>query len=87
MSVPQYDSGLTSNDLLERRIAENALPARNYQIVAQSAEDVQNVENAPAVSMGLHIRKNARLTANVREEFLPRIVCRTWAEHSRERVQ
>jgi hypothetical protein len=46
MSIPQYDSGPTSNDLLECRVVESTPPALNYQIVAQSAEDVQNIENA-----------------------------------------
>jgi hypothetical protein len=27
----------------------------NYQIVAQSADDVQNIENAPSVSMGSYL--------------------------------
>jgi hypothetical protein len=60
MSTPQFDSGFTSNDLLERRIAENTLPPANYQIVAQSAEDVQNVENAPAVSMGPFLTRSGQ---------------------------
>ena len=60
MSIPRYDSGLTSNDLLERRIAENTLPVPNYQIVAQSVEDVQNVENAPAVSMGPYLTRSGQ---------------------------
>ena len=60
MSTPQYDSGLTSNDLLERRIAENTLSAPNYQIAAQSAEDIQNVENASAVSMGPYLTKSGQ---------------------------
>ena len=51
MSNQQFDSIPTSNDLLESRVAENTSAALNYQIVAQSAEDVQNIENAPAVSM------------------------------------
>jgi hypothetical protein len=55
MSIPQYDSGTTSNDLLERLVAESTPPALNYQIVAQSAEDVQNIENAPAVSIGPYL--------------------------------
>ncbi|MGA2205496.1 MAG: hypothetical protein ABSG10_02075 [Terracidiphilus sp.] len=50
MSIQQHDSGPTSNDLLENLIAEHTPAALNYQIVAQSAEDVQNLENAPAVS-------------------------------------
>jgi len=67
MSIPRYDSGPTSNDLLERRIAENTLPAPNYQIVAQSADDVQNVENAPAVSMGPYLTRSGqrRLLATI----------------------
>jgi hypothetical protein len=58
MSIPQYDSGTTSNDLLERLVAESTPPALNYQIVAQSAEDVQNIENAPAVSIGPYLLKS-----------------------------
>jgi len=51
MSIEQYDSGPTSNDLLESLVAENTPAAPKYPIVAQSAEDIPNVENAPAVSM------------------------------------
>jgi hypothetical protein len=51
MSKAVCDSIRTSNDLLHDLIAEHALPALNYRIVAQSAEDVQNIQNAPAVSM------------------------------------
>jgi hypothetical protein len=45
----------TSNDLLRRLIPKHSAPTLNYQIVAQSAEDVQNTENAPAVSMGPYL--------------------------------
>ncbi len=41
MSILQ-DSGLTSNDLLRSLVAKRASAALNYQIIAQSAEDVQN---------------------------------------------
>jgi hypothetical protein len=58
MSIQQHDSGPTSNDLLESLIAEHTTAALNYQIVAQSAEDVQNIENAPAVSMGTYLLKS-----------------------------
>ena len=50
MSIQQYDSGPTSNDLLESRVAENASAALHDSADAQSAENVQNIENAPAVS-------------------------------------
>ncbi len=49
MSIQQHDSGPTSNDLLESLIAGHTPAAPNYRIVAQSAEDVENLENAPAV--------------------------------------
>ena len=60
MSIQQYDSGPTSNDLLEGLAAKHTSAARNYQIVAQSAEDVQNTENAPAVSMGPYLIKSGQ---------------------------
>ena len=50
MSISKYDSDPTSNDLLDCRIAENTLAAVSDQVVAQSAEDIPNIENAPAVS-------------------------------------
>ena len=40
-----------SNDLLRCLMSKHSSPTLNYQIVAQSAEDVQNTENAPAVSI------------------------------------
>jgi hypothetical protein len=60
MSTPQHDSGLTSKDLLSSLSAENSPPDLNYQIIAQSAEDMQNVENAPAVSMGPYLLKSGQ---------------------------
>ena len=59
MSILQYDSGPTSNDLLESLVAEHAPPSL-YQIVAQSAEDVQNTQNAPAVSMEPYLDKSGQ---------------------------
>jgi hypothetical protein len=53
MNDRQFDSGPTSNDLLENLIAEHVPIALNYQVVAQSAEDMQDIENAPAISMEL----------------------------------
>jgi hypothetical protein len=36
-------------------MAKHSASAEHYQIVAQSAEDVQNIENAPAVSIGPYL--------------------------------
>ena len=46
------ESGPTSNDLL--RSLKDMHPDMNphYEIVAQSAEEVQSIDNAPAISMG-----------------------------------
>jgi hypothetical protein len=60
MSILQYDSGPTSNDLLRSLAAKHSPPDLNYRIIAQSAEDVQNVENAPAVSMGPFLLKSGQ---------------------------
>lgn len=51
---------MTSNDLLESLIADQTPAALNYQIVAQSADDIQNIENAPAVSMGPYLLKSGQ---------------------------
>lgn len=61
MSTLEYDSGPTSNDLLHRLIATQSMQQLNYQIVAQSADDVQNIENAPAVSMGPYLLKSEQV--------------------------
>ena len=50
MSIQEYNSGPTSNDLLESRVAENASATLNDQIVSQSADNFESIENAPPVS-------------------------------------
>lgn len=49
MSIQEYTSGPTSNDLLERRVAENASAAQHNSADAQSADNLPNIENARAV--------------------------------------
>jgi hypothetical protein len=48
MSIPISDWPHTSNDLLRRLMARHDEAARNYKVVAPSAEEVREVENAPA---------------------------------------
>ncbi len=55
MNSPQYSSNDTSNDLLLRLNEENSRRSLNYEIVAQSADEVQDIQNAPAVSMGPYL--------------------------------
>ena len=62
VSTPEYDSCLTSNDLLRRLIAKHAALALNYHPIAQSAEDVQNIKNAPVISVGPYLLETGQLT-------------------------
>ena len=52
MSILVYDSGPTSNDLLESRVADNTR-ALSGLVVAQNAGLVPSIEIAPAVSAGI----------------------------------
>lgn len=61
MSILGYESSPTSNDLLRRLVGNQSLSDLNYQIITQSAEDVQNIENAPAVSMGPYLLKSGQV--------------------------
>ena len=49
MSVAQYDSVLTSNDLLEGLVAENTPDAPDDWLVVEGAKEMRNIENSPAV--------------------------------------
>lgn len=60
MSSVLYESGPTSNNLLRGLMAKHSPPGLNYKIIAQSAEDIQNLENAPAISMGPYLLKSGR---------------------------
>ena len=60
MSIPQRNSGPTSDDLLRDLAAKPSRTDVNYQVVAQSAEDVENIENAPAVSIAPYLLKSGQ---------------------------
>jgi hypothetical protein len=55
MNNPKYSPSHTSNDLLFRLNGECSQRPLNCEIVAQSEEEVQNLENAPAISMGPYL--------------------------------
>jgi hypothetical protein len=61
MSILGHESSPTSNDLLRRLVGNQSLSDLNYEIIAQSVEDVQNIENAPAVSMGPYLLKSGQV--------------------------
>jgi hypothetical protein len=60
MDSPQYSSGHTSNDLLFSLDPKRSRISPNYEIVAQSAEEVQDIDNAPAVSMGPYLLESGQ---------------------------
>jgi hypothetical protein len=49
---PLCSPSVKSNDLLFSLDPERSRISVNYEIVAQSADEVQDIHNAPAVSMG-----------------------------------
>lgn len=51
----------TSNDVLRRLMEKHAPSPRMYHIIAQSAEDVQNVGNAPAFSMEPYLHASGQI--------------------------
>ena len=55
MSNPQYPFSHTSNDLLFSLDRKSSRQKLNYEVVAQSVEEVQDIQNAPAVSMGPYL--------------------------------
>jgi hypothetical protein len=55
MDGPEYLSSYTSNDLLFSLDGGHSRRSLNYEIVAQSAEEVQDTQNAPSVSMGSYL--------------------------------
>lgn len=60
MNNPQYPFGHTSNDLLFSLEEECSRKTLNYKIVAQSADEVQDIQNAPAISMGFYLIDSAQ---------------------------
>jgi hypothetical protein len=57
----QYPFSHTSNDLLLSLDKENSGKALNYQVVAQSAEEVQDIQNAPAISIGPYLIESGQM--------------------------
>lgn len=55
MGNSKYPAAHTTNDLLFDLDPGRSRTALNYEIVAQSAEEVQDIQNAPAISMGQYL--------------------------------
>lgn len=50
MIIQEYNSGPTSNDLLESRVAESNSAVLDDSAGAHNAEGAQNIDDVPAVS-------------------------------------
>lgn len=61
MDEPKYSAAHTSNDLLFSLDPERSQTALNYEIIAQSVEEVRDIQNAPAVSMGPYLIKSEQV--------------------------
>ena len=63
----RHSSHETSNDLLSTLHGAYSPRALNYEIVAQSADEVQDIRNAPALSMGTYLEESgqARLLTSI----------------------
>lgn len=53
-------SNPTSNDLLFRLVSEHSQKAMNYAVIAQSAAEVEDIENSPSVSMGPYLSASGK---------------------------
>jgi len=50
-----FSTNPTSNDLLFRLKLEHPQELSNYTVIAQSAAEVQDIQNSPSVSMGPYL--------------------------------
>jgi hypothetical protein len=57
----EYTAARTTNDLLFDLDPGRSRTALNYQIVAQSTEELQDVQNATAISMGQYLIESGQV--------------------------
>jgi hypothetical protein len=62
MSSPEYNSCPTLNDLMRRLVTMHVPILPTNQTGAQNAEDRQNIENTPSISMGPYLLETGQLT-------------------------
>ena len=77
----KYLSSPTSNDLLFCLEAKYSQQAANYTVIVQSAEEVQNIQSAPSVSMGPY------LAASEQTRLLTTLSIYSLRGNSREQVR
>jgi hypothetical protein len=67
MDGAEYSAAHTSNDLLFSLQLDQARKPLNYEIIVQNADEVQDIENAPVISMGPYLieSQQARLLTTI----------------------
>lgn len=56
----EYSFGSTSNDLLFKLDPKLPHSYLNYQVIAQNKEEVQDIQNAPSISMSTYLTDSAQ---------------------------
>ena len=77
----EYPSSPTSNDLLFRLVSKYSQKAMNYTVIAQCEAEVQNIQNAPSLSMGPY------LIASEQTHLLTTLSIYSLRGNSRERMR
>jgi hypothetical protein len=91
----EYSFGSTSNDLLIKLNPKLPHSYLNYQIIAQNREEVQDVQNAPAISMSTYLTDSAQAqlvtaisvysqrgesTDQIRLLYMNAVACSVWQD-------
>lgn len=61
MSIQIADWLHTSNDDLRRLMEEHAPSPAGYHVIAQTTEEVQDIENAPAISIETYLQGSGQI--------------------------
>jgi hypothetical protein len=81
MGNPEYPATHTKNDLLFDLDSGRLRTPLKYEIVAQSAEEAQDIQNAPAISMGQYLIESDQV------KLLTTISIYTQQDESRDQVR
>lgn len=70
----QFSSGHTSNDLWSGLDAMHPSKAINYEVIAQNADEVQDLENAPPFSMGPYLVSSGQMHLMTTANWEPAVI-------------
>ena len=91
----EYSFGSTSNDLLFKLDPKLPHSYLNYQVIAQNREEVQDIQNAPSISMSTYLTDSAQTqlvttisvysqrgesTDQIRLLYMNAVACSVWQD-------